>query len=85
MLDDDFFRVNDRREVDRLIPLDEVSEIAHKLLCMDFIDRQAKFPRRADRELAQFLFMFHVEQLRESRDEVKTFSYGWYKSQHLLV
>lgn len=84
MLDDDFFGINDRREIDRLIPLNEMSEIAHKLFCMGFVDCQAKFPRRADREFAQFLFMFHVEQLRQSGDEVKTFSDGWHKSRHLL-
>ena len=73
MLDDDFLGIDDRREIDRLIPLNEMSEVAHELLCMDFPDCQPKFPYGTNREFAQFWFMFHVEQLRESADEVKTF------------
>ena len=73
MLDDDFLRIDDRREIDRLIPFNEMSEIAHELLGMAFLDSQTKFLYGTDRKFAQFWFMFHVEQLRESADEVKTF------------
>ncbi len=73
MFDDYFFRIDNRREIDRLIPLNEMSKIAHELIRMDFRDCQPKFLYGANREFAQFLFMFHVEQLRESADEVKTF------------
>jgi hypothetical protein len=38
MFDDDFIGVSDRREIDRLIPLNEMSEVAHELRCMDFLD-----------------------------------------------
>ena len=38
MLDDYFFRIDDRREIDRLIPLKEMNKIAYELLCMDFPD-----------------------------------------------
>ena len=73
MLDDDFLGINDRRKIDRLIPHNEMSEVAHELFRMDFPDCQPKFLYRTNREFAQFLFMFHVEQLREPEDEVKTF------------
>ena len=77
MLDDDFFGINNRREIDRLIPFNEVSEIVYEMLCMDFLICQPKFPCRANREFSQFLFMFHVEQLREPADEVKPFWNKW--------
>ena len=76
MLDDDFLGINDRREIDRLIPLNEMSEIAHELLSMAFLESQLKFLYGTNREFAQFWFMFYVEQLRESADEVKTFRNG---------
>ena len=76
MLDDDFLGINDRREIDRLIPLNEMSEIAHELLSMAFPDSQPKFPYGTNCKFAQLWFMFHVEQLRESADEVKTFRNG---------
>ena len=85
MLDDNFLRIDDRGKIDRLIPLDELSEIAHKLLRMDFSNGQPKFPYGTNCEFAQFLFMFHVEQLRESAYQVKTFSYEQEKSLRLLV
>ena len=44
MLDDDFFGINDRREIDPLIPLNEMSEVTHELLRMAFPDSQSKFP-----------------------------------------
>ena len=59
-----------------LIPLNEMSEIAHELLGLVFPDCQPKFLYGTNREFAQFWFMFHVEQLRESADEVKTFLNG---------
>ena len=43
MFDDYFFRVDDRREIDRLIPLNEMSKIAHELIRMGFRDCQPKF------------------------------------------
>ena len=73
MPDDDFLGIYDRREIDRLIPLNEMSEVAHELFRMDFPYCQPKFSYGINREFAQFWFMFHVEQLRESADEVKTF------------
>ena len=73
MLDDDFLGIDNRREIDPLIPFNEISEIVYELLCMDLLDCQPKSPCRANREFSQFLLMFHVEQLRESADEVKTF------------
>ena len=76
MLDDDFLGINDRREIDRLIPLNEMSEIAHELFSLAFPESQPKFPYGTNREFAQFWFMFHVEQLLESPDEVKTFRNG---------
>ena len=85
MLDDDFLGIDDCREIDRLIPLNQMSEIAHELLSLSIHDRQPKFPYGANCEFAQFWFMFHVEQLRESADEVKTFWNGQIKSLHLLV
>jgi hypothetical protein len=62
-----------------------MSEIAHELLGMAFPDSQPKFPYGTNREFAQFLFMFHVEQLRESADEVKTFQNGQLKSLRFLA
>ena len=85
MLDDDFLWIDDCCEIDGFIPLNEMSEVAHKLLRMAFSDCQPKFPYRVDREFAQFLFMFHVEQLRESADEVKTLWYELEKTLRLLV
>ena len=82
MLDDDFLWIDDCCEIDGFIPLNDMSEIAHKLLRMVFSDGQPKFPYGVDREFAQFLFMFHVEQLRESADEVKTL---WYEQEKLCV
>ena len=76
MLDDDFLGIDDRREIDRLIPLNQMSEITHELLGLAIHDRQPKFPYGTNCEFAQFWFMFHVEQLRESADEVKTFLNG---------
>ena len=73
MFDDYFFRIDDRREVDRLIPLNEMRKIAHEMIRMNFLDCEPKFLYGTNREFAQFMFMFHVEQLRESVDEVKTF------------
>jgi hypothetical protein len=81
MLDDDFLWIDDCCEVDGLIPFNEMSEIAHKLLRMVFSDGQSKFRHGVDREFAQFLFMFHVEQLRESADEVKAL---WYEQEKTL-
>jgi hypothetical protein len=52
---------------------------------MVFSDGQPKFRSGVDREFAQFLFMFHVEQLRESSDEVKTLWYEQEKTPCLLV
>jgi hypothetical protein len=52
---------------------------------MVFSDGQPKFRYGVDREFAQFLFMFHVEQLRESSDEVKTLWYEQEKTLCLLV
>jgi hypothetical protein len=40
---------------------------------MDLYNGQPKLPYGTNREFTQFLFMFHVEQLRESAGEVKTF------------
>ena len=85
MLDDNFLRIDDCCEIDGFIPLNEMSEIAHKLLRMVFSDGQPKFPYGVDREFAQFLFMFHVEQLRESAGEVKTLWYEQEKTLCLLV
>jgi hypothetical protein len=62
-----------------------MSEVAHELLRMVFFDCQPKFPYGVDREFAQFLFMFHVEQLRESADEVKRLWYELEKTLCLLV
>ena len=85
MFDDDFLGIDDCREVDRLIPLSEMSEIAHELLGLTISDSQLKFPYGTNCEFAQFCFMFHVEQLRESADEVKTFLHGKQKFQRSLV
>ena len=76
MLDDNFLGIIDRREINRFIPLNEMGEVAHELLRMAFPDSQSKFPYRTNHEFAQFWFMFHVEQLRESTYEVKTFRNG---------
>ncbi len=76
MLGNYFFRIGDRCEIYCLIPRNEMSEITSKLLCVTFADCQSKFLCRANHELAQFMFMFHVEQLRESDGEVKTFWNG---------
>jgi hypothetical protein len=62
-----------------------VSEIAHELLGLVISDSQPKFPYGVNREFAQFWFMFHVEQLRESADEVKTFQNGQLKSLRFLA
>jgi hypothetical protein len=53
-----------------------MSKIAHELLSLAIPDSQPNFLYGTNRELAQFLFMFHVEQLRDSADEVKTFLHG---------
>ena len=56
-----------------LFHVNEMSKIANELLGVAFADCQPKFLCRANHEFAQFMFMFHVEQLRESEGEVKTF------------
>ena len=73
MLDDDFPRIGDCREVHRPIPLSEMSQIVHELLGMAVFDGQPEFLYRTNRESEQFWFMFHVEQLREPGGEVKIF------------
>ena len=85
MLDDDFLGIDDRREIDRFIPLNQMREIAHELLSLVLPDGQSKIPCGTNHEFAQFTLMFHVEQLRESADEVKTFRSGELKSLRLLV
>ncbi len=76
MLDDDFLGIDDRREIDRLVPLNEVRKVAHELLSLVLPDGQSNIHRRTNHEFVQFSLMFHVEQLRESADEVKTFRSG---------
>ena len=73
MFDDDFIGVNDRRKVNHPIPFNEMAEISKELLCTGFVDCQSKFRYRINSECAQFKLMFHVEQLNESAEEVKTF------------
>lgn len=53
-----------------------MSEIDHELFGMALPDSQPKFLYGINREFEHFLFMFHVEQLRESTAEVKTFRSG---------
>ena len=53
MFDDYFLRVDDRRKIDRLIPLNEMSEIAHELIRMDFPDCEPKLLCGTNREFAQ--------------------------------
>jgi hypothetical protein len=62
-----------------------MGEIVHELFGMAFSDRQSKFPYSTNREFSEFLFMFHVEQLRESDNEVKTFRNGQIKTLRLLA
>jgi len=40
MLDDDFLGFDNRREIDRLIPLNEMSEVADELFHVGFPDSQ---------------------------------------------
>lgn len=53
MFDDYFLRVDDRRKIDRRIPLNEMSEIAHELVRMDFPDCQPKILYGTNGEFAQ--------------------------------
>ena len=73
MFNDDFLGIDNGGEINGLVPLNEMRKIAHEFFGMILLDSQPKLPYRANREFAQFLFMFHVEQLRESTAEVKTF------------
>jgi len=73
MFDNYFFRIDDCREIDCFIPCNEMTKIANELLGVAFANCYPKFLCRANDEFAQFTFMFHVEQLRESEGEVKTF------------
>ena len=50
MLDDDFLGIDDRSEIDLLIPLSQMSEIAHELLGLTIHDSQPKFPYGASSE-----------------------------------
>lgn len=73
MLDDDFIGVNDSCEVSGLIPLNEMGEVSQELLRLGLFDYQSEILCGTNNEFAQFKLMFHVEQLRESAGEVKTF------------
>ena len=73
MFDNNFIGINDSRKVNSLIPLNKVCEISEKLFRLGFFDDQTNFLCRTDDEFVQFRMMFHVEQLRESADEVKIF------------
>ena len=85
MLDDDFLGIGDRREIDRLVPLNDLRKVAHELFSLVLPDGQSYIHRGTNHEFVQFPPMFHVEQLRESANEVKTFRSGDLKSQRLHV
>jgi len=85
VFDDDFLGIDDCREIDRLVPLNEVRKVAHELLSLALPDGQSNLHRGTNHEFLQFWLMFHVEQLRESTDEVKTFRSGELRSLRLLV
>ena len=71
MLADDFKWVRDAREIDRLVPREQLRQISQELTGLLFGETDAEPAGRRDKELAQGTLMFHVEQLREMRKEVK--------------
>src|SRR5262245_11711003 len=71
MLADDLIGIGDARQIDRLIPRQQLGQIREKLTGLFFGETDAKFVCGREKELAQDTLMFHVEQLREMRKEVK--------------
>ena len=71
MLADDFIGIRDAREIDCLIPLNQLQEINEKLPDLLFGEFDTESVGRCNKELAQSTLMFHVEQLREMTKEVK--------------
>ncbi len=59
-------------EIYGFIPPGEVREVAQELCDLVIGESYADFLRATDKKLLQFLPLFHVEQLRESPEEVKS-------------
>ena len=71
MLADDFERISDAREINRLIPCKQLGQINEKLPGLLFGETDPEPFGGRNKELAQGTLMFHVEQLREMIKEVK--------------
>ena len=72
MLADDFNWLRDARKIDRLAPRKQLRKISQELTGLLFGETDTKPAGGRDKELAQGTLMFHVEQLREMRKEVKS-------------
>lgn len=65
MLAYDFIRICDTCQICNFIPLKKLCEVDHELVCLFLGQGQTKFMGRANKKIAQLMFLFHVEQLRE--------------------
>jgi len=72
MLADDFEWVRDTCEIDSLVPRKQLRLISQKLTGLLFGETNTEPVGGRDKELAQGMLVFHVEQLRQMRKEVKS-------------
>lgn len=71
MFADNFKWIGDARKVDCPIPFKELRQIEEKMLSLLVGEVEAELMCGCNKELAQRTLMFHVEQLRETPQEVK--------------
>lgn len=67
MLAYDFIRISDTSEIRDFVPMEKLSKVEDEMLDLSLGQIQAKFTGRSNKEIAQFTFLFHVEQLREMK------------------
>lgn len=72
MLADNFEWVRDTCEIDGLVPRKQLRLISQKLIGLLFGETDTEPVGGRDKELAQGMLVFHVEQLRQIRKEVKS-------------
>ena len=71
MFDDNFKWIGDARKVNRPIPFKKLRQIDEKPLNLLVGEVEIELMCGCKKELAQSTLMFHVEQLRETPQEVK--------------
>ncbi len=72
MLADDFIWIRDAGQIRGSVPLKQLGQIEHELLYLFLGETQIQFAGRTSKKLPQLTLMFHVEQLREMQQEVKS-------------